>query len=194
MPEVRKATSSALAPLSEALARAFDDDPIVNWAFSHPGRRAGGARRFFARMLRWALPQGAVYAHGDGAAALWALPGQWRMTHREEAGFLTLVPWIGLRSPIVGYGLGLVETRHPRDPHAYLAVLGVDPPLQGGGVGSALLAPMLHTCDRDLIPAYLETGKERNVDFYSRHGFRVTEELQLPRGPRVWLMWRDPAV
>ena len=26
----------------------------------------------------------------------------------------------------------------------------------------------------------------------SRHGFEVTEEVQLPGGPPVWLMWRDP--
>ena len=42
------------------------------------------------------------------------------------------------------------------------------------------------------MPAYLESSKERNVAYYARHGFRVREELDLPRGPRVWLMWRDP--
>ena len=44
----------------------------------------------------------------------------------------------------------------------------------------------------DGIPAYLESSKERNVDYYSRFGFKVTGELDLPRGPRVWAMWRDP--
>jgi hypothetical protein len=42
------------------------------------------------------------------------------------------------------------------------------------------------------VPAYLETGTERNVAFYTRHGFKVIEELHLPKGPPVWLMWRDP--
>jgi hypothetical protein len=42
------------------------------------------------------------------------------------------------------------------------------------------------------VPAYLETGTERNVSFYVRHGFRVTEELTLPKGPPMWLMWREP--
>ena len=51
---------------------------------------------------------------------------------------------------------------------------------------------MLDDCDRDEVPAYLETGTERNVAFYVRHGFKVTEELRLPKGPPIWLMWRDP--
>jgi ribosomal protein S18 acetylase RimI-like enzyme len=74
----------------------------------------------------------------------------------------------------------------------YLSVLGTDPAAQGRGIGSALLAPVLRQCDEDGVPAYLESSKERNVAFYARHGFRVREELALPRGPQMWLMWRDP--
>ena len=60
------------------------------------------------------------------------------------------------------------------------------------GIGSALIQPILDVCDRDEVPAYLESSKERNIDFYARHGFRVTDELALPDGPPVWPMWRDP--
>jgi hypothetical protein len=55
-----------------------------------------------------------------------------------------------------------------------------------------VLQPVLEQCDADGIAAYLESSKERNIDFYARHGFRVTGELHLPRGPTMWLMWRDP--
>ena len=71
-------------------------------------------------------------------------------------------------------------------------VLGVDPPRQGEGLGSALMQPVLELCDRERVPAYLESSKERNVDFYARHGFRVTSELRLPKGPAMWPMWRNP--
>jgi GNAT superfamily N-acetyltransferase len=91
------------------------------------------------------------------------------------------------------WGLGRVERRHPHDRHLYLAVLGVDPDRQGTGVGSALLAPALELCDRERLPAYLETGKERNIAFYGRHGFRVIERLTLPAGPPAWLMRREPS-
>jgi len=46
--------------------------------------------------------------------------------------------------------------------------------------------------DAEGLPAYLESSKESNVPFYERHGFAVTETFDLPDGPRLWLMWRDP--
>ena len=96
----------------------------------------------------------------------------------------------------------VIERAHPRDPHYYLAVLGTDPDEQGRGIGSALIQPVLETCDRDEVPAYLESSKERNIDFYARHGFRVTDELVLPdmlphdsfRRLRVLLRYGRPAV
>jgi hypothetical protein len=55
-----------------------------------------------------------------------------------------------------------------------------------------VLGPVLEQCDADGVGAYLESSKERNIDFYARHGFRVTGEIQLLRGPTMWKMWRDP--
>ena len=37
-------------------------------------------------------------------------------------------------------------------------------------------------CDREGLPAYLETGKERNLAFYGRHGFRVVDEIRAAQG------------
>jgi GNAT superfamily N-acetyltransferase len=99
---------------------------------------------------------------------------------------------VGWRGPLVMWGLAGVERRHPHDRHLYLSVLGVDPDREGAGVGSALLAPGLGLCDQEGPPAYLETGKERNIAFYARHGFRVIGHLTLPEGPPVWLIRRDP--
>jgi hypothetical protein len=53
----------------------------------------------------------------------------------------------------------------------------------------------LETVDRTGMPAYLETGTERNVRFYERFGFEVREAgIQLaPCGPTHWTMIRYPA-
>ncbi len=91
--------------------------------------------------------------------------------------------------------LNLMEQKHPHEPHWYLAVLGVAPDRQGRGFGSHLMQPVLERCDANGDAAYLETDTERNVQLYERHGFKVTEEFDLPGGgPPVWLMWRDPDV
>ena len=72
-------------------------------------------------------------------------------------------------------------------------VLGTEPDLQGRGIGSQLLAPILARCDQERMPAYLESSKEKNLPLYERNGFKVTEEFTIPDGgPKLWLMWRDP--
>jgi hypothetical protein len=63
----------------------------------------------------------------------------------------------------------------------------------GSGHRQPLLAPQLARCDRERMPAYLESSKEQNVPLYERNGFEVTEVVQLPNGgPPAWLIWREP--
>jgi ribosomal protein S18 acetylase RimI-like enzyme len=191
---VRSAEPDDHAALTEMLARAFDDDPVMRWVFprTHTRERYGGA--FFSWSLWRCADQGVTWTADDlTGAAVWALPDRWRVTLSQLAR-LTRATGRGLawRAPLVMWGLGNVERQHLREQHLYLAVLGVEPERQGGGLGSALLAPGLELCDREGLPAYLETGNERNLAFYGRHGFRTTGRLTLPRGPPLWLMRRDP--
>jgi GNAT superfamily N-acetyltransferase len=191
--EIRKATAADVPELGRVLGRAFLDDPVARWSCPSERRRPRVNERFFAMRTRQLLGQEQVYTTADvGGAALWALPDRWQLSGRDMLGLARLVPSWGLRLPRVLRGLSLVEHAHPElPPHFYLAVLGTDPPRQGEGIGSALLGPVLELCDRDAVPAYLETSKERNIAFYGRHGFRVIDELRLPKGPPVWSMWRD---
>jgi GNAT superfamily N-acetyltransferase len=189
--EVRKATEGDVPGLASALARAFEDDPVFTWVFPRDGSRRKWSRRFFLLRLRQMLPQQEIYAIPDVGAAAWALPGRWELGAREFAAQIRLLPGIGSGVARVLRGMSAMEARHPDQPHFYLAHLGVDPERQGAGVGSALIAPVLRACDADGVSAYLESSKERNLDFYARHGFRVTDRLTLPKGPPVWQMWRD---
>ena len=175
------------------LARAFYDDPAVSWIFRSDRKRLSQAERFWAIRLRHMAPQDEVYVTDDLAgAAVWTLPDRWHVSLREtaELGRMMLNP----RLPTLVRGLVRLETAHPQaPPHFYLAVLGTDPPKQGQGIGTALMQPVLDLCEQEGLPAYLESSKERNIDFYARFGFRVTGEVQLPRGPKMWPMWSEPA-
>lgn len=177
------------------LARAFHDDPVTEWFYRREASRPKWIERFMAWQLGRLIPQGQVHTTADGAgAALWALPDRWRETGADTMRLLLAVgPAMLVRLPQALRAVSGIEQHHPRERHLYLAVLGTDPSRQGEGIGSALMAPAITLCDSEGLPAYLESSKERNVDFYGRFGFRVVEELPLAKGgPPVWLMWRDP--
>ena len=196
-PAARRATVADVPRLASALARAFQDDPVACWSCPADALRPRMLERFYRTRLRQLLREDEIWADPAlGGAALWAPPQRWRTSAREDAELARclLTPRLLHRLPLVVRGfIGVVERHHPRTPpHWYLAILGTEPAAQGRGIGSALLAPVLARCDEDGVGAYLESSKRRNIDFYARHGFRVTGELRLPRGPRMWSMWRDP--
>ncbi|MHB8491388.1 MAG: GNAT family N-acetyltransferase [Solirubrobacteraceae bacterium] len=192
----RRASAADLPGIARTLARAFDDDPVAMWSCRPERRRPPMLERFFAIRAKQLLADREIWVTaGLQSAALWAPPTRWRITARESLALVLplMHPHLAWRLPLVTVGLGGMEARHPRTPpHWYLAVLGTDPAEQGRGLGSAVLAPVLEQCDSDQVGAYLESSKERNIAFYARHGFRVTGELRLPRGPTLWPMWRDP--
>ncbi len=187
---------------ARVLARAFHDDPGVVWIL--PRERS---RR---RLLRWNFEVFLRYGHRFGeayctpgtleAAAIWLPPSEPHFSVRRLArlAYLTAVfkldPWALIRSVAT---MARLEGLHKRDvpgPHWYLAVLGVDPPRQGQGVGGSIIQPVLRRADIEGLPCYLETGKAIDVRFYRKHGFEVLTVGDLPLGgPRYWTMLREPA-
>jgi len=72
-------------------------------------------------------------------------------------------------------------------------MIGVDPDLQGRGLGSALLPEWLSRADAEGRPSYVETMVERKLRFYGRHGFEVLGASAIgPGGPMGWAMRREP--
>ncbi|MEO9255709.1 MAG: hypothetical protein ABI305_09225, partial [Tepidiformaceae bacterium] len=60
--QVRKATKADVRPLTSALARAFDDDPFINWMAAQDERRARRVRYAMDLSLRkLSMPYGEVY-------------------------------------------------------------------------------------------------------------------------------------
>jgi ribosomal protein S18 acetylase RimI-like enzyme len=191
------ATGADLTALSEALADAFFDDPVLSWILrEEQGRTARLARLFSVQLRGHYLPLETVWTTADGAgAALWAPPGHAIIAPATIIRYLPdMIRALGRHTLRALRTLNHVERQHPKaPPHWYLGVLGTRKQSQGRGVGSALLAPVLERCDEEGIPAYLESSKYSNIAFYRRHGFEVTGEIPLPfGGPSVWPMWRDP--
>ncbi len=196
--DVRKLTDADVPRIATALARAFADDPVMSWIFQGDTERKARLEAAFTLFLQriW-LPQGECYAAERlFGGALWLPPGKWHLGLGEQLRLLPSMIRVARRSlPRLIAVLNMIEKSHPKEPdHYYLAVLGIEPELQGRGFGSALMQPVLARCDQQQVPAYLESSKRRNVVLYERHGFRVLEELRLPKdGPPMWRMWREPA-
>jgi GNAT superfamily N-acetyltransferase len=197
MPAARQARREDIPALARMLTRAFLDDPVAMWVYRPEKLRPKLLERFYAIRLRQMLPEQEIWTTSElASAAMWAPPQRWRTSARQdlELAPALLHPALLPRLPLIMRGLIGFERQHPHEPpHWYLAILGTEPAAQGSGHGSAVLAPVLERCDADGVGAFLESSKERNIDFYARHGFRVTHELRLPRGPKMWAMWRDPA-
>ena len=194
--EVRPARRADVSALSRVLGRAFHDDPVMRWLQPDAARRTAALPTFFATVARHhflasSASEVAVSADGVGAAALWDPPGRWQQTSREQ---VAMVPGV-LRAfrGRLGAARALAEQMkavHPEEPHWYLAIIGSDPAVRGGGFGAALMRSRLQRCDAEGAPAYLESSNPDNVPYYNRFGFEVTGQIVVPDGPTLWPMWR----
>ena len=194
---VRHAAAGDRSRMADVLAAAFADDPVfVHLLPTGIRRRPRRVRKLFELEIPRGLRSGGgwISADGDGVA-MWYPPGLWETPAWQ--GLLHLpasVATLGSRLPVGIRTMTLMQAHHPREPHWYLLFLGTRPGRQGRGIGTALLRPMLDTCDAQRVPAYLEATCERNRALYLRHGFQDHgAPLRLPDdGPLMYPMWREP--
>jgi ribosomal protein S18 acetylase RimI-like enzyme len=193
-PEVRLAEAADDDAVVASLVRAFRDDPLMHWAFRTGAGRDHGRAVYFHTALELYRREQAIFILPSGlGAGIWVPPGKWKLGFWRE---LLLTPRImqmlGVRRFFRGLGaLKRMETFHPDEPHYHLQILGVDPSLQGQGMGGHLLAAGLAHVDRQGVGTFLETANSRNLPLYRRHGFEVIHTYDFgPGSPTTWSMWR----
>jgi GNAT superfamily N-acetyltransferase len=193
---VRHAEATDVPALTRMLVRAYMDDPVAVWACRSSDLRAKMLQGQYSTRLRQMLAHREVWTNaGCSSASVWMPPGNRPAGMRPSPTLIRclLDPRMLARLPLLAAGLVSLQRRHPHEPpHWYLSLLGTDPELRGHGLASEVLQPVLERCDVDGVGAYLESSKPRNLDFYARFGFHALGELQLPKGPRMWPMWREP--
>lgn len=170
---------------------AFAADPVTRWTWPQ-------ARQYLAAMPTFVRAfggnafthQGAFCTHDYTGVALWLRPG----THADGERLGELMETTA-SAPARDAGPAIFEQMlkyHPQEPHWYLPLIGVDPALQGKGHGDALMTHALARCDRDKLPAYLESTNTRNVALYRRHGFEPLGTIQVGTSPALVPMVRRP--
>lgn len=186
----------AVAPSEEAdaiatITLAFAADPVARWTWTQSqhylATMPGMVRAFGGNAFR----HGSAHCTEAGAGvALWLPPG---VAPDEE----TLVAIIQSTVPtkLQDDVFGVFEEmgkHHPPEPHWYLPLIGVDPSRQGRGHGDQLMTYALECCDREGVPAYLESTNPRNVSLYLRHGFKSLGRIQVGSSPPLVPMLRKP--
>jgi GNAT superfamily N-acetyltransferase len=188
---VRSAAPRDEQAVIAVITLAFASDPMARWSFPD-------SATYLAVMPEVARAFGGNgFAHGtaylvDGglAAAMWLPPGVGPDADRLAA----LTEEHGPKDVLDDMNaiFEQMETFHPSGPCWYLPLIGVDPRYQGQGFGSALMRHALALCDRDGLPAYLESSNPRNVPLYQRHGFEILGSIQAGTSPALVPMLRRP--
>lgn len=191
-----------LRPAAEAIARAFQDDPLQKYVLPDPVERTRLSQAHFEPVLKYGLLFGEVFTtEGYPAGSAVCLPpGSTTMTDERAvaAGLDQLGASIGeAAANRFGSVLGFAEPFHAVDvpePHWYVMVVGVEPSARGSGLGRQLLAPMLDHAREARHPCYLETAQPSNVPFYEHLGFRVLRHVVEPEsGLPLWTFrWDAP--
>jgi ribosomal protein S18 acetylase RimI-like enzyme len=188
---VKSVSPSARDRAVATVALAFASDPMMRWSFPDPGRFFDVARDLIDAFGGHAVEHGSADEVGDFASvALWLPPGVSPNGEVMDAIFKANMPPDRMQE-----GAGIFEQMnkfHPHEPHWYLPLIGTDPTKQGRGYGSALLRHALARCDRDKLPAYLESSNPANVPLYRRHGFEVIGSIQQGSSPELVPMLRKP--
>ncbi len=192
--ETRHILRSRTEATAGTLARAFADDPVMNWIFADPETRFENITTFMRIACERSISVGHAYeVLGGGGAALWCPPEVRFFTDEMGLTFYEMLQAISDdHAQLVLAGLKPMGESHPDEPHFYLADVGVEPGAQGNGYGATLVDRVLRTCDNEGIVAYLESSNPRNLSLYERAGFEVSAEIQLPEGPVLRPMVRQP--
>lgn len=198
-PMVQPLEASDAEEAGHVLARAFRDNPGVVAVLrgDPPEQRlklvTPSMVGFVKGVQRYGFAEGIKQDGKVVAVSLSFGPGQ----YPQPLGFELMTAWGPLRSgPSRALRFLRIDTamrrRHPKYPHWYLWFLGVEPDLQGKGLGSRLLASLSARAEKDGVPSYLETDKPTSVKLYQKHGYAVVDEQDdmAGFGFKLWFMRR----
>ncbi|KMS73719.1 acetyltransferase [Streptomyces viridochromogenes] len=176
------------------LDAAFQDDLVSGWVFPGAEHRRTTHPKLMAAFADIVRAEGRIDVTEDGTAcALWlSIPAEER--DHDDEGPARLRAAVDPENERIELIARLTDGIHPVGrAHAYLWMIATAPERQGEGYGTALINAALGRCDREGLPAYLEATSGRSRKLYERLGFELKgQPLDLPDGPRMWPMWREP--
>jgi ribosomal protein S18 acetylase RimI-like enzyme len=181
------------------LARAFHDYPQFDHTLPNLEERALKLPKIKEFMVRYGIMYGEVYSISENleGVAVWLPYWGVEVTREtaEKCGGNELYLSLGKEYYKKYKPIGECENRCHRQYanffHWYLYPIGVDPDHQGKGYAGQLLRTKLIEVDKQNVPCYLETNKEKNITLYQHFGFEIVEEGIVPNTKvPYWAMLR----
>ncbi|MGB5980294.1 MAG: GNAT family N-acetyltransferase [Cyclobacteriaceae bacterium] len=177
---MRQATPTDRPFVIKTIAAAFHDNKSTNYVIKQDSQTPVRLRRLVGYCYNMCRRFGDVWMSDDGkACALVMLP------HRQKTTAQTIGWDIKLATGAIGITRvgkmmareSAIKKNHPMQPFAYLWYIGVDPQQQGRGSGSSLLSGIIDHYAKQDLPLYLETSMERNLPWYTKHGFEAYHHI-----------------
>lgn len=182
---------------AEVLGDAFADYPWTKWTVDHSEHQQRITALQRIALEHFALPFGAFSVsttHGDVQSV-----AAWTDTAAASAGGVTdavsarVAELEGDRHTLAQIADRQVESLRPTHRHLYLGAVGTTRAVQGRGLATKTLVPLIRASNEVNLEVWLETSSEQNVDFYRGLGFEVEGHLTIQGGgPSVWTMARQP--
>jgi len=195
-------TKAQVKPAAEALSRAFQNYPLLQYYFPEELERKKITSYFLSLAIYSGIRYGEIYATSPNmeGVAIW-FPSDnypvniWKLVRSVPISVIFgLGRYGGGRMRQVGEYVDAVHQRLSPFRHWFLQVIGVDPQFQGKGYAGKLLKPMLARIDEEGLSCYLETLDEHNVALYEHFNFTVIDKSTIP-GTKLtnWAMLREKA-
>jgi len=189
---IREICEADIDKAVDALVHAFYDDGLVCYMFPDEKFRKEFIAWTYERWIRLLMKFNSVFVDENVCGVAGCIPPYFHshipFRYIMKAGFLKAVPKLICRNfwrPLRAYWDNQSRTRSEvKEPSWILDILGVHPGSQGKGVGSALVQYLISRANRDKVPAYVITHKEKNIIFYEKNGFKLlNKKNSLPGGP-----------
>lgn len=166
------------------LVRAFINDGFVRWLYPDQDIYLEAMPQLSEVFIDDAISNNSGWIVKDAAVACWTPPdGE---TCRERRLKIHQRYLSKSRQEALHHFFESCAPYYPKEAHWYLGLLGVEPGLQGLGIGSALLQDRLKKISG--IKASLETTGQINRYFYEHNGFDVTGTVQSANRKNTFVM------
>jgi GNAT superfamily N-acetyltransferase len=172
------------------LTVSFADDPFVRWILQDPRKFIANCHIHPRRAYASAFESKTVHVvENNVGAAVWLPPGSKKSIRSEETVLSDNGDDLGM-PPEFAELIAKSAAYCPTEPHWHLGLIAVDPFHRGKRVGTKLLQHGLALCDRDGVPAYLESTNAANLALYERAGFELLAEVRVGQSPARYPMLR----